>query len=244
MLSIVVFKWEVLSNQREYIPTQIGHSKVTYDHNHVNTHFNMVSRNLKIPFKYILITDKKDDRINTDIIQLDLWPYYRELGGCYHRLFTFSKEFEEYVGSRFISMDLDMVITSDITSLLTISDDFVYYRMKGSNGTGWRMNNGMYMMDTGSRSFVWEKFNQDPDDIMSKRNGPGTDQGVTNFLLDLEKETCWTQGKYIFDMRQDFIEKNRTELPDDCRIVMWPGPRDPNQSQWKSRYKWIEEYYK
>ena len=77
-----------------------------------------------------------------------------------------------YVGDRFISMDLDMVITGDITGLLDRDEDFVYYKMRGSDGTpasGWRMNNGMYMMKTGSRNFVWEIFDKDPEDALRKR---------------------------------------------------------------------------
>jgi len=245
MLTVVTFKWEPLKGQLESIPTQKGASKVDYGFEHVLRHYNMVKRNLHIPFNYVLITDKKEPELPEDICQIDLWNTHRQLGGCYHRLFTFAPEFEEYVGERFIQMDLDMIITGDITPLLDREEDFVYYRMKGPDGTGWRMNNGMYMMNTGARSFVWETFNEHPRKAMSKRVGNGTDQGITNSLLDLENEAHWTQGDRIYDMRQDFLEVGKMDLPEDCRIVMWPGPRDAIKNpEWAEQYPWITEHYK
>ena len=249
MLSVVVFKWEPYANQLESIPTQVGPTKVDYGAAHVNTHYNMVARNLHIPFRYVLITDKRDHSINENVIQLDLWNNHRELGGCYHRLFTFSYEFKNWVGDRFCAMDLDMIITGDITPLLSRTEDFVYYRMRGSDGTGWRMNNGMYMMNTGARVAYWEMFDRDPRQAMNARVGPGTDQGWTNFCIsslynELGENAYWQQGKDgIYDMRQDIIEKNRTDLPEDCRILMWPGPRDPQQEQFRKKYNFIEKYY-
>lgn len=245
MLTIVTFKWEPLPNQLESIPTQTGATKVTYGADHVNRHYNMVKRNLNIPFRYILMTDDITPKINKEVEQYKLWNTHRNLGGCYHRLFTFSKEFEKCGGERFIQMDLDMIITGDITPLLDRDEDFVYYRMKGPDGSGFRMNNGMYMMNTGSRSFVWETFNENPRKAMSLRKGNGTDQGVTNSMLDLENEAHWDQGDMIYDMRQDFIEKQKVDLPEDCRIVMWPGPRDAIKNpEWADQYPWIKEHYK
>lgn len=243
VLSVVVFKWKPLEDQLEFIPTQIGDSKVDYGVDHVNFHYHMLKMNLKMPFRYILITDEISPEVHGDIIQLPLWDKHRELGGCFHRLFTFSKEFEQYVGKRFVSMDLDMIITGDLTALFNNDKDFVYYKMRGGDGTGWRMNNGMYMMNTGARSFVWEQFDADPKKVMDMRVGPGTDQGVTNALLDLDKEYHWIQGDGILDMRQDFIEAGRVDLPQNTRIVMWPGPRDPMNTAWREKFPWINYFY-
>lgn len=250
MLSVVVFKWEPLANQLESIPTQVGPTKVDYGKNHVNTHYNMIRRNLSIPFRYVLFTDQRDYTINENVIQLDLWDRFRELGGCYHRLYTFSNQMKAMVGDRFVCMDLDMIITGDITALLTREEDFIYYRMKGSDGNGWRMNNGMYMMNAGAREHIWEEFKNAPDASMGKRVGPGTDQGWTNYWIQEQHpnraivDAYWEQGSDgIYDMRQDIIEKNRTDLPENCKILMWPGPRDPQQEKFRKKYKFIEKYY-
>lgn len=239
MLSVVVFTWTPFLDQRESIPSQ---KIVKYGSNHVNKHYRMIKNNLKIPFKYYLFTDKIYGEYDEGIEVLRLWDICRDLGGCYNRLYTFSQEMRDFVGDRAVYMDLDMVVTGDITSLLDRKEDFVYFKMRGSNGTGWRMNNGIYMMDTGSRSYVWEKFIENPQKAIANRKGPGTDQGWTNAILPLDEEYHWSQGEHIFDMRQDFLETGRTELPEDCRIVMWAGPRDPTVGDW-SKYPWIEKYY-
>ena len=244
MLTVVVFKWEPYENQLESIPTQVGNTKVNYGAEHVNKHYNMVKRHLKMPFRYVLITDLITPKINKEVEQIKMWDKHRELGGCFHRLFTFSKEFEKYVGDRFVAMVLDMVIVDDITPLFDHDLDFVYYRMRGSDGTGWRMNNQMYMMNTGARSFVWEQFDADPKKVMDMRVGPGTDQGVTNALLDLENEPHWQQGTGILDMRQDFLETGRVDIPQNTKIIMWPGPRDPGSADFQQHFPWINEHYK
>jgi hypothetical protein len=208
----------------------------------------MVKRNLSTPFRYILITDNPVENLNENIIQKQLWSHHRLLGSCFTRLFTFSTEFSSYVGDRFISMDLDMVITGDITGLLDREEDFVYYKMRGSDGTpasGWRMNNGMYMMKTGSRKFVWEIFDKDPEDALRKRVRPGSDQGWTNYIMDLANEAHWQQEKDgIYDMRQNFLEKDRAVMPENCKIVMWPGPRDPSESAYQIQYSEILSHYR
>jgi len=239
MLSVVVFTWTPYGDQKESIPSQ---NIVKYGAEHVNKHFRMVSQNLNIPFRYHLFTDKIYGEYDEGIKVQPLWDICRDLGGCYNRLYTFSGEMSLLIGERAVYMDLDMIITGDITPLLDRDESFVYFKMRGSNGTGWRMNNGLYMMDTGRRSFVWEKFIESPEYAIANRKGPGTDQGWTNAVLDLDSEAHWTQGKYIYDMRQDFLETGRTELPDDCRIVTWAGPRDPTVGDW-SKYPWVKKYY-
>lgn len=242
MITILTFKWNPLPNQVESIPTQIGNNKVIYGANHVMTHYNMISRNLDMDFRYVLITDEKID-LPDNIKQVDLWDDYRILGGCYHRLFTFSKSFGDVIeNDRFVAMDLDMVITGNITSLLKRKEDFIYYRMHDSNTTF--MNNSMYMMNVGARDFVWTEFDKNSEKLIAKRQRPGTDQAITNMLLDLDKEQYWDQGDMIFDMRRNILSSQSTELPTNCKIVMWPGPRDPNQNKWKNKYVWIKEYYR
>ena len=243
MLNIVVFKWKPLADQKEFIPTQIGDSKVDYDSNKVAIHHAMVKRNLNIPFKYHLFTDEIDSSLNSEISQHELWTTYRELGGCFHRLFTFSKEFGDLIGGRFICMDLDMVIVDDISKLLDRKEEFVYYRMRNADGKGWRMNNGMYMMEPGSRKEIWETFSKNPSRVMANRVGPGTDQGVTNSLLNLKKEANWSQRRGIYDMRLDFLVTGKKDLPHDAKIVMFPGPRDPENNNLKAHFKWIESNY-
>lgn len=259
MINIVVTSWIPKKNQKFYLASEKGPSKIHYDNEHINIHFNMVNRHLHIPFAYHLFADREIAGLNENIIQHDLWEKYREFGGCYHRLYTFSKNMNKYFSGRFVSMDLDMIIVDDITGLITRKEDFVFFKNRvGPNpqdafeldnlhpvGCGWRMSNSVYMMDIGARSFVWEDFDNDPEKAIEKRKGPGSDQSWCNYVLNLKNENFWEQGKDgIYDFRQDFLKMKLNKIPHNAKIVVFSGPRDPSQSIWKNEYGFLIEHWR
>lgn len=251
-MQVVVFKWQPKTNEKETIPSQ---SIVSYTSEHVNTFARMLKRNLYMDYEFLCVTDNPQGLQPGLVKAIPLWDKCRNLGGCYNRLYVFSDDMKYYLGSRILCMDLDMVITQNITPIIRKFNDidFVYYRMRGPDGTGYRMNNSMFMMNAGARRYVWEKFeaayNHYGLDYIKKyvtENGanPGTDQAWCNRVIDIDKEWYWSMNDGIYDMRLDFIETGKTKLPDDSRIVMFPGPRDPTLPELKQKYQWIEEYYK
>ena len=63
--------------------------------------------------------------------------------------------------------------------------------------------------------------------------------------MDLANEAHWQQERDgIYDMRQNFLEKDRTDIPENCKIVMWPGPRDPSKSTYQTLYSEILSHYR
>lgn len=246
MLNIICFKWAPYADQLVTIPSQ---NVLKYMSTHINTFYNMVERNVTIPHKVTCVTDDPGG-LHPDINVVPLWDKYRQLGGCYNRLFVFSNEAGEILGNRFACLDIDMVITSNIDSLLSNEADFVYYRAPGPDGKGGRLNGGMFMMNAGCRSFVWDEFNTNPKQSIDLSKSAlnkwpaGTDQAWMNYRLNIDFESYWGTTDGIYDMRQHFIETGRVDLPDNCKIVMWPGPRDPSQPEWHKKYKWINENYR
>ena len=250
MINIVVFVWDPLPDQKESIPSQ---KIVRYTEEHVMTHFRMLERHMTVPLKYHVFTDRalklfgRCNQVNIGPVVYKLWDKYRNLGGCYNRLYTFSGEMINYFNNQpFICMDLDMIITGDVTDILTKEGDFIYYKMPGPDGTGSRMNCGMYKFGyPGSRSHVWDVFDSDPELAMQlSTHIPGTDQGWCNYHIELEKEQSWDISDGIYDFRLHLLEKGKTELPEDAKIIMWPGPRDPSQKEWREHFPWIEEHYR
>jgi len=248
MLNIVSFKWTSTKNQRFSIPSQ---NILSYGTEHVEKLYRGLKRNIDEDFEwsYTLVTDDPEDKnkLNPNINCIPLWNYYRDLGGCYTRLYTFSKDMESILGNRFICLDLDTVIVSNITSLLDKKDSFVYYRAPGADGTGYRLNCGMYMMDAGALDFIWKDFIEDTENcILKSRNKyVGTDQAWVNYCLEekLEAFSYWDINDGIYDMRQHFLEKNITNLPDNSKIIVWPGPRDPSLLEFNSKFKWLNEHW-
>ena len=55
--------------------------------------------------------------------------------------------------------------------------------MKGGNLNGWRMNNGMFYVNSPELDSLWKIFDEKTDEVIANRKGPGTDQGVTNALI-------------------------------------------------------------
>jgi len=186
MINVVVFVWDPLPDQKESIPSQ---KIVRYTEEHVMTHFRMLERNMTVPFKYHVFTDRvlslhgKCNAINVGPVVYKLWDKCRDLGGSYNRLFTYSTEMEKYLGNQpFVCMDLDMVITGDVTDILTKEGDFVYYKMPGPDGSGSRFNCGLYKFGyPGSRDHVWSVFESDPQLAMQLSMGQlsyGVGQGI------------------------------------------------------------------
>lgn len=245
MLTFVTMKWD-RQKTGESIPSQ---DIVSYGRDHVTRHFNMLKANYTGSFKYVFYTDEMYEDLPDGIDQRPLFPMFKkhfDKGGCFHRMFLFSKEFFELHGP-FVSMDLDMVITGNITSLFDTTQPFIYYKMKGGNGHGWRMNNGMFFINSPALDQVWQLFDTNTEEVINNRKGPGTDQGVTNGVIaNLHEMACWQQGMCgpgIYDLRQDFQEPDRIALPSGCKIVMCPGPRDPSHKKIIDRYPWMKTNY-
>jgi len=72
---------------------------------------------------------------------------------CYRRLRAFSEDFRQHAGDRFLSLDLDCVITGNITSLIDRPDQFIILE-----GSASPYNGSMWMMDTGCRKQVYDHF--------------------------------------------------------------------------------------
>lgn len=242
MINIVVFVWDPLPDQQHSIPSQ---KIVRYTEQHIETHYRMIERNLNTDFRYIVFSDRSLD-LNIPAVVYKLWDKHRDLGGCFHRLQTYSVNMAEYFSDQpFVCMDLDMVITGDITDIVTREGDFVYYKMPGADGTGSRFNCGLYKFGyPGSRDSVWFEFNNNPPRAIElSKDIAGTDQGWVNYCMDLDNELCWDINDGIYDFRIHLLEKGITDLPEDAKIVMWPGPRDPSQQQWQEKYSWIKQHY-
>lgn len=247
MLSIVSFIWQNPKTAQYKIPTeQMG---IKYNDTYANKMYSMLSRNLTIPFKFILFVDKASEplvqNLSSEIELKPLWDTFSEMGGCYRRLYTFSSDMRELIGPRFACIDLDTVIVNNVDHIFSREEDFVYFKAPGPSGTGSRMNCGLYMMDAGAREFVWTKFIEDPQEAkkISQAKFAGSDQAWCNYILDLDKEAYWDISDGHYNVRQHFLEKGRTELPKDAAMIHWPGPRDPNETKW-GKYTWLKTHYK
>jgi hypothetical protein len=229
VLKIVTFLWR--RNKTGYMLPAV----CDYTAAHVNTLQSMLSRHLHTPHELICITDMPD---GVKCRTIPLWDDLAALGGCYRRLKMFSPEMKELIGDRFAWIDLDCVITGDVTPIFTKTQPMIINRYGPGDFSKQTYNGSLVIMDAGVRCDVWDDF----DPVLSplkmkqeteKKHLIGSDQAWISYKVHNACAVGREDG--IYGARQ--VEH---VLPSNCRIVFFSGLRDPSTAG----YKWIPEHYR
>jgi hypothetical protein len=235
MLSVVCWKWQPALGYRS-----------KFDASHVNVLKRMVDRHYPSPHRFLCVTD--DSRgLDAGIEAVPLWGDFADVpsphGGqnpsCYRRLRAFSPEIGAIFGPRFVSVDLDTVLVRDVRPLWDRSEDFVIWGE--TNPKSW-YNGSMWMMTTGARKQVWERFDPKTSPQQALKAGKfGSDQGWISYVLG-PGEATWTQKDGVYSYRVH-VAPQGNRLPKNARMVMFHGKHDP----WAynmDRVPWIQEHYR
>lgn len=234
-LSFVTWKW----------PSPKGY-RSTFGPAQVNTLARMVARQYTEPHRFICVTDEPEG-IDPAVEVLPAWNDFADLpspsGGhnpsCYRRLRMFARDIGQSFGPRFVSMDLDVVITGDLRPLVNRDEEFVIW---GDTNPSTFYNGSLILMSAGARPHVWERFDPVASPKAAKAAGHhGSDQGWISHCLG-PKETKWGKADGVYSYRND-IERNGDRLPSGARIVVCHGPRDPWGSHLQ-RLPWVKEHYR
>lgn len=233
MLRVVCFLWRN-TKAGIVLPAQ---ELLSYTERHVNVLYSMLRRHLKIPFEMVCITDQPGRPFHSEIRVIPLWDKCRYLGGCFNRLYVFSKDMAELIGPRFVCIDIDCVIVGDLTPMLSRREDFIINAYVPSRQTKHRQrfNGGMFMMDAGSRSWVWDSFDArlSPRAVKHANDSglvAGTDQAWIDMVLH-GNEARFTAADGVYEAREHRVP------PVGARLMMFSGRRDPSLSkeQWVKR---------
>lgn len=227
-LHVVCFKWS---------PTH-SNQPVRYTAKHVNRLASMVKRNLSIPHRFVCITDDPTG-LAPRIKVVRLWQKLRRLGGRYMKLMAFSPKMRKLVGARFVVIDLDAVVTGDLTPLFLRKESFVIW-----NGTAARTayNSSMILMTAGARAKVWTRFDAQRSPRRIKESGVmGTDQAWISLCLG-RGEATWTAKDGVLSYRKHVRPLGR--LPKHARIVFFHGPWDPSRDSLRRKHPWIARHWR
>jgi len=238
MIDIVCFKWQ--KNNNDYL---LSH-RVKYTARHVNILYESIKKNTTVPIRFSCITDDPNG-IHPDIRIIPLWDKCRELGGCFNRLYLFSKDMSDIIGKRFLAIDLDCVIVDNIDNILEKKEDFCINKFVPQKKKQKKMsqvyNGGLILMDAGAREDVWKKFDtsmslSDINIIIKKNNLLGSDQAWINYMLGPD-ESKFKESDGIYSY-VPIVKKQG--LPTDAKIILFSGKADPSSVE----KNWINQYWK
>jgi hypothetical protein len=197
----------------------------------------MLERHVHLPHRLICVTDDPsgiDERVQI----VPLWDKCRYLGGCYNRLWVFSKSAKKLFGDRFVCIDLDCVLVGDCTPLFDRPDDFIInsYNPCPGDHKDQLYNGSMFMQTAGARSQLWTSFkpSKTPQIVQDDPNTIGTDQAWIRHKLG-RGEARWSNADGVYEARQV-----GNSLPANARIVFFSGRRDPSQMM----YAWVLRNWK
>lgn len=209
----------------------------------VNTLRAMVARYYRKPHEFVCVTDDPWG-IDADVRIVPVWNDHAELPGphgvnCYRRLKAFSAEAADLLGPRFVSLDLDCVITGDCAPLWDRPEDFVIW---GNTARGTPYNGSMWLLRAGTRRKVWDDFHPVDSPARARAHGYiGSDQAWIATCLG-PGEARWTTEDGVYSWRLH-VKKAGGDLPGDARIVFFHGREDPWVPAVQAKYPWIPRHY-
>lgn len=218
-----------------------------YSPDHVNLLQRQFARHLPERHRFICVADsvvgfsKDVEVVVTPRAALDVGRHRSPEGSrfpsCYRRLWTFSEE-AKLLGDRVMLVDIDMVVTRDVTPLFDMPQEFVGWRPFRDWGAKRRFGGGIYLLTPGTRTRVWTDFDGAPAIRRARAAGfRGSDQAWISYCL-ASKEVCWGQNTGIYSIRDMRGAEHR--LPADARLVQFNGPTKP----WQSTLPWVREHFR
>jgi hypothetical protein len=234
MISIVCWKW----------PPRKGY-RSTFGPDTVNTLRQMVARHYTQPHRFICVTNEPAG-IDADVEILPdfgdfaglLSPHGERNPSCYRRLRMFHPDAARWFGDRFLSIDLDVVITGDLAPLLERSEDFVIW---GDTNPTTLYNGSLVLLSAGARPQVWQKFDPRRSPQAAKAAGCfGSDQGWISHCLG-PGEAKFTRIDGVYSYRNDLKNKPHV-LPGNARIVVFHGQVDP-WAPTAQALPWVRKHY-
>lgn len=215
--------------------------RATYTPHHVHIWADMVRRNLSMPHRLAVVTD-----IDADYGDIEIIPPPREFENvriptwgdafpqCLRRIAMFAPDAGARFGNRFVSMDMDCVISGPLDPLFDRSEDFVMYR--GTNAAR-PYNGSMVMMTAGARPQVYTEFSPEGAVEAGKRY-IGSDQAWISHCLGRGEATWGPEHGVIWYGGQ------RNAAVVEKRIMFFPGTPKPWTLAQEGRDPFVSEHYR
>jgi hypothetical protein len=235
MISFVVWKW-----------AQPGSSRVFLSE-HVNVLRAMIQRHYRGSWRMVCVTDDPeglDPRIHVVPMPVKFEelqnPHGPRFPNCYRRLWNFSREAKDILGERIFSIDIDVIISGDLTPLVERDEPFVGWHDRRRFGMGNKIAGGVYLLQAGAHPQVWEEFDPATSPKIALDAGySGSDQGWMSYKL-FPPKAFWEE--------KDGLVKIKwmgpvTKPPPHIRIISTGGHVPPWDPVEQERYPWIKDFW-
>jgi hypothetical protein len=244
----------------------LWHWNRRYGFDHIVNMRAMLERYLRLPHRIVCITDRPHDvpaGIEPFDIKHTLLKYDSK---CLRRMWLYAgpngkgKPWPGSLGDRLLQLDLDMVLTDDITPLVDRPEPFVILRgestIKSNRPHGWAYNATVMLLTAGARRDVYDAYASDQMGVIRAANRAGwdvttnSDQGVATYLLAQgEPPAFWTTEDGIYAYRAIAGPDGMKDhgLPMGCRIVSFhgrSGARHPGDVVLQQRSPWITDHWR
>lgn len=219
-----------------------------YRPEHVNVLRRMFARCLPEPHRFICITDETEG-FDPEVELMPTPPAALAVGrhrnpegrqfpmGCYRRLWMFSAD-ARCLGERVMLVDVDMVLTGDVSHLFDTPGELVGWKPRASWGHAHdRIGGGVYVLTTGTQRHVWDSFDGSNAIAAARRAGyRGSDQAWMSYQLRGCPVLPAESG--IYSIRD--LDDGRQPLPADACLVQFNGTGKP----WHSDLEWVKEHWR
>ena len=200
-------------------------SRFVYTADHVNIWAKAVRANTSMDIELACVTDVPEG-IDSSIriiplpqefdYQVAQWRIDRGLPQCFRRVSMFSPKAADTFGERFVSMDLDAVILSNLDHVFGCKDDF--RMLKG--GSGSRPYNGsLLIMTAGARSQVYTKFTPKAAEKACAKY-VGSDQAWISYCLGWGEKIFTRDEHGIYFLSRGVF---RRAIPGKVKLAFFPG---------------------
>lgn len=201
-----------------------------YTTEHVNRLHEQVRTHYRTPHRFVALTDDTHG-LSLEICSRSVPVVHANVDNpsgvkrprCYRRLWAFSREAKHVLGDRVLSLDLDMSIIDDITSLVDRPEPFVIWQDPSPRQP---YNGGMWLLKSGAHPEVWEDFNPVLSPAKTQKAGfSGSDQAW--FAYKLPGKPMWTKDDGVISYQNDMKKVGLTVPPKNTRIIMYHGKVKP-----------------
>jgi hypothetical protein len=256
-LTVTCFYWSDPERRRDY----------SFNPGHVVILRDMVKRHLTVPHRFVCVTNEEiefRDYWGIETIPLNMEKHVP--GTVFARLWMRSPEFNQVLWEKFgggvhpedgsipqfriFNLDLDVVIVGSIDPIVDRDEESVFWRNPNYDSGGASRafyQTSVQLFTAGSHPELWNDFDVNETTKWVNRRFGGAEQAWVSERLSWT-EPFWDDKNGIYGAGRLFNGKPdsgiQTELPENARIVSFPGNRMPDQPEVQEMHPWISEHYK